>query len=352
MTNPARKFFFWFLALTLVLACAPLSVTPVPPLDPNAINTMIVETSAAALTKTVEAVPSTPTAAPTLRNTFTPEPTFTNVPVIVFPTGTPIERLQYFRVKHDNQLAIYDYKSRTGAKDWNGVDKFTPEVVPMFVAPKFGVGTHRTIVDGSWEVYIDALNNNDKKKIGYLKLDNSGLFNSTGFPKLESLTMGGNVITLLEIQGDFGRVNTINYQNPGALKDIDYFTRPDLVHKFVVVGWKNDTKTTFWVNTPQGPIFWPLVSSIDIWIPLDRIEPFPSLPRVVTANTTQEIKRTPSKDGAETGLELADGEFIRIVKYYPSGPDVWALTSSGRWIALLLDRKFLTDWTMETVPPP
>lgn len=340
------------MALMFVLACVPSAVTPVPPLDPNAINTMIVQTSDAALTQTSEAVPSTPTAVPTLKSTFTPEPTFTNVPAIIFPTGTPIERAQYFRVKHDNQLEIYNYRSRTGAKDWNGYDEFTPEVVPLFVAPKAGTGTHRTIVDGTWEVYIDALNNNDKKKLRYLKLNNSGLFNSTGFPNLESLTMGGNVITILEIQGGFGRVNTINYKNPGVLKDVDYFTRPDLVHKFVVVAWENSTKTTYWVNTPQGSIYWPLVSSADVWIPLDRIEPFPSLPRVVTANTTQDIRRTPSKDGVETGLELAIGESIRIVKYYPSGPDVWGMTPTGSWIALLLDRKFLTDWVMDTVPPP
>ncbi|MDX1378983.1 MAG: hypothetical protein R3307_09055 [Anaerolineales bacterium] len=352
MRNTAGRFFFWSLALILILACVPFTVTPVPPLDPNAINTMIVQTSDAALTNTLEAVPPPSTLAPTLRSTFTPEPTFTNVPVIVFPTITPIQRLQYFRVKHDNQLAIYDYKSRTGAKDWTGINKLTPEVVPLFVAPRTGVGTNRTRVDGTWEVYIDALNNNHEKKLRYLKKDNSGLFNSSGFPMLESLTMGGNIITIVEIQGGYGKVNTINYENPGVLKDVNYITRPDLVHKFVVVAWKNDTKTTYWINPPQGETFWPLVSSRDVWIPLERIEPFPTLPRVVTAITTQDIRTTPSKDGPKTGLELVEGESIRIVDYYPSGPDVWGRTSSGRWIALLLNREFLTDWEMDTVPPP
>jgi hypothetical protein len=340
------------MTLMLIMACVPAAVTPVPPLDPHAINTMIVQTSEAALTRTLEAIPPTLTASPTLRSTFTPESTFTNVPSIIFPTVTPVQRLQYFRVKHDNQLAIYDFKSRTAAKDWHGIDKFTPEVVPLFVGPRTGVGTHRTIVDGTWEIYIDALNDNDEKKLRYLKLDNSGLFNSTGFPKLESLTMGGNVITITELQGDWGRVNTIDYVNPGVLKEVNYITRPDLVHKFVVVGWKNDTKTTYWLNTPQGPIYWPLVSSREVWIPLERIEPFPSLPRIVTANSAQEIRRMPSIDGDETGLELAEGEFIRIVDYYPSGPNVWGRTANGSWIALLLNRQYLTDWKMETVPPP
>lgn len=351
MRVSGQKIFLWSMVLLLMLACVPSALTPVPPLDPHAINTYIAQTADAASNQTQEAIPSTLTFTPTLRSTFTPEATFTTVPAIIFPTSTPIQNKQYFRVKHDNQLAIYDYRSRTAADNWSGINLFTPEVVPLFVGPNTSYGTNRTIVDGNWEIYIDALNNNDKKKLRYLKLDNSGLFNSTGFPKLESLTMGGNVITLAEIQGSMGRVNTIDYQNPGVLKDVDYVTRPDLVHKFVVVGYKKSTNTTYWLNTPQGPIYWPLVSSSAVWIPLDRIEPFPSLPRVVTANTTQEIRKDPSKDGAKTGKELAEGEFIRIVDYYPSGPNVWARVNGG-WIALLLNREYLTDWRMDTVPPP
>ena len=352
MTYSAKKVFFWFIALILIMACVPSVATPVPPLDPNAINTYIAQTADAASIQTQEALPPTLTFTPTLRSTFTPEPTFTNVPSIIFPTSTPIQRKQYFRVKHDNQLAEYNYQSRTAAKDWQGFDEFTPEAVPLFAGPNKTYGTHRTIVDGSWEVYMDALNGNDKKKLRYLKLDNSGLFNDTGFPKLESLTMGGNIITLAELQGGFGRVNTIDYKSPGALKDVNYITRPDLVHKFVVVAWNKKNKTTYWVNTPQGSIYWPLVASANVWISLDRIEPFPTLPRVVTAVASQEIRRTPSKDGTKTGTELAEGEFIRIVEYYPSGPDVWGRVSGGGWIALLLNREFLTDWRMETVPPP
>ena len=226
--SSAKKVFFWFITLALVMACAPSVAAPVPPLDPNAINTYIVQTADAASRQTQEALPPTLTFTPTLRSTFTPEPTFTNVPSIIFPTSTPIQRKQYFRVKHDNQLAQYNYQSRT-AENWDGHDEFTPEVVPLFAGPNRSYGTHRTIVDGSWEIYIDALNGNDKKKLRYLKLDNSGLFNGAGFPKLESLTMGGNVITLAELQGDMGRVNTIDYKSPGALKDVNYVTRPDLV---------------------------------------------------------------------------------------------------------------------------
>lgn len=352
MTITGKKFILWSMALVLILACAPSMVTPVPPLDPNAINTSIVQTAEAASIRTQEAIPPTATITSTPRSTFTPEPTYTTVPVIVFPTLTPVQRVGYFRVKHDSQLAIYDYKSRTAAKDWIGVDLFTPEVVPLFIQPALAIGTHRTIVNGTWEVYIDALNGNNKQKLRYLKADNTALFNSAGFPKLESLTMGGNVITLLEIQGGWGRVNTINYTNPGALKEVNYATRPDLVHKFVVVAWKKDTKTTYWVNPPVGELYWPLVASRDVWIQMERLEPFPTLPMVVTAKTTQKIRESPGLDGEETGSEFSEGESGRIVEYHPAGSNVWGRLSGGGWIALLLHWKYPTDWSMATLPPP
>jgi len=352
MTNTGKKYFLWFMTFILILACAPSMVTPIPPLNANAINTYIAQTADAASTRTQEAIPPTTTFTSTPRNTFTPEPTSTTIPTIDFPSPTPIRRLQYFRVKHDSQLAIFDYRSRTAANDWIGVDLFTPEVVPLFIQPKLSIGTHRTIVDGSWEVYIDILNGNNEKKLRYLKAKDTALFNTSGFPKLESLTMGGNIITLREINNGWGRVNTISYESPGALKNVDYVTRPDLVHKFVVVAWDKKTRSTFWVNPPPGDMYWPLVVSRDVWIQMERLEPFPILPMVVTAKKTQVIRKTPSTEGAETGEEFSEGDSGQIVEYYPSASNVWGRLSGGGWIALVLNWKYLTDWSMATLPPP
>lgn len=347
-----RTVLLWILASLLMTACMPSAVAPIPTLDSNAIGTFIVQTAQAASTQTQAAIPPTPTITPTLRSTFTPEPTATAVPVIIFPTLTPIQRVQYFRVKHDSQLARYDYKSRTAAKDWGGINLFTPETVPLFVLPSEGSGTHRTVVDGNWETYINFLNNNNEKKLRYLKANDTALFNGAGFPQLESLTMGGNVITLTEIQNGWGKVKTIDYVNPGKLREIDYFTRPDLVHKFVVVGYNRDTKATFWINPPHGAIYWPLVSSRPVWISLERLEPFPILPMTVKAKVTQPIRKTPAENGEETGFVLEEGDSARIVEYYPSGSNVWGRIAGGGWIALVLNWKYPTDWSMETLPPP
>ena len=104
------------------------------------------------LTATVTATP---------RNTATPVPSFTPAGPYLYPTASPILQYQYYRVKHDDQLALYNYKSRTFDDNSEGLRKQTPEVVPLLVAPKEGVGTDRTIVGGAWELFINAINDND-----------------------------------------------------------------------------------------------------------------------------------------------------------------------------------------------
>ena len=353
MTVPNKKILIWLTFVLLILACAPATVTPVPTLDPNSINFVIAQTANAALTQTAAARPviettSTVASAPT----FTPESTFTSVPLIVLSSPTTIPRTQYFRVKHDSQLARYNYQSRTANSDWGGLGAQTPETVPLFVAPKLASGTHRTVVNGNWEIYINALNNNSEKKLRFLKSDSTALFNGAGFPQLESLTMGGNVITLDEVLGSWGRVHTIDYVDPGTLKEVDYVTRPDLVHKFVVVGWSRRSKQTYWATTPQGDIYWPLVASKPIWIEMERLEAFPVLPMDVTAATTQKIRKEPKIDSPLNGRELKVGEIGRIMEYYPSASNVWGKLQEGGWVALLLYGQYPTTWGMATIPPP
>ena len=192
MTIPGKKLLLWSLSLVLILSCAPAAITPAPTLDPNSINLLIAQTANAAFTQTAVAIPvfvSTPTVISI--PTFTPESTFTPVPLIVLSSPTTLPRTQYFRVKHDSQLALYNFQSRTAAADWGHPGEQTPEVVPLFVDPKVASGTNRTTVDGNWEIYINALNHNNARKLRFLKAPDTALFNGAGFPQLESLTMGG-----------------------------------------------------------------------------------------------------------------------------------------------------------------
>jgi hypothetical protein len=223
--------------------------------------------------------------------------------------------------------------------------------VPLFLAPKETAGTGRTTVDGAWEFFINALNENDEGKLRYLKSSGTALFNNAGFPQMESLTMGGNIITLDQIQGGWGRVSTLDYGSPPNADSVNYTTRPDLVHKFVVVGWRRSSKSTIIVNPPRGDIYYPLVSRRPVWIQMDRLEAFPPLPMDITINSDVYVQSTPGPSIEKTELQLSAGDSATLIDYYPSGSNVWGRIRTG-WIPLLLDPQYLTSWTMETIPPP
>jgi hypothetical protein len=228
----------------------------------------------------------------------------------------------------------------------------TAEVVPLLVLPKERSGTDRTRLSGGWEVFIDALNNNDDDKLRYLKSKGTALFNTSGFPQLESLTMGGNIVRLDEIRGSWGRVRTMDYSMPPSAAAVNYFTDPDLVHKFVVVGWRRSTKSTILVKPPKGDLYWPLVTRRPVWIQMERLEAFPILPLEVTANADLYFQTTPGPNLEKTGRKLTAGQSAKVIAYQPAGPNVWGRLPNGRWIPLLYGGQYLTSWTMETVPPP
>ncbi len=352
-----KRSLIWFTLLVLILACAPLAPTPIPPLNPNDINLFIKQTADAASIQTLAALPTstfTPTFTATPANTYTPEPTLTPIQTFVLATPTKAQTVQFFRVKHDTQLEIYNYRARTAGEEWTYSQ--AAEVVPLLAAAKNGSATQRTTINKPWEAYMDALNGFDRGKLIYLKGTETALFNGAGFPQLESLTMGGNILTLNEIQGNWGRVNTMDYGSPGSAETDNYTTRPDLVHKFVVVVWSRKSKSTYWVNPPKGDVYWPLVSNHTLWIQMDRLEPFPFLPMLVTATTEQDIMKEPKSGSESTGKTLAVGESVTITQYYPSGSSVWARLQSGRWITLFRYTKagptYFTSWKMETLPPP
>ena len=357
MTASKIKLLIWFTSLTLIVGCVPsfATPTPIPPLDSNSINLIIAQTADAASAQTLAAMPpptSTVTLTLTPRSTLTPDPTFTVVPTFLFPTSTPVVRFEYYRVKHDHQLAMYRYKSRTEDGNSEGMLRQTAEVVPLFVLPKEGSGTDRTRLSGGWEVFIDALNNNDYDKLRYLKSTGTALFNTSGFPQLESLTMGGNVVRLEEIRGAWGQVRTMDYNEPPNAAEFNYFTNPDLVHKFVVVGWRRSTKTTILVKPPKGDLYWPLVTKRPVWIQMERLEKFPALPLEVTATIDLYIQTTPGPTIDKTGRQLAAGQSVSVIAYQPAGPNVWGRLQNGRWIPLLYGGQYFTSWKMETVPPP
>ncbi len=346
------------IALILAPACSPPASLSAPPIaDANAIQLYIQQTAAAAATQTQNAQPFasvTPTITFTPRSTFTLEATATFMPPLEAQSLPSQPNVQYYRIKHDNQLAMYNYTSRTQGADWR-YPKQTPEIAQLMPDPSTKAGTFRTELNSAWEKYMDELNNNNFKKLHYLKRDDIALFNWRGFPFLDSLTMGGNIIVVETIQNGWGRVKTLDFDQPPSADKVNYMTDPDLVHKFVLVTWNPTTKRTLWVETPHGPIYWPFVTGKPAWIQMELLEPFPTLPRSITATVTQPFRVEPKADSALSKFDFTQGNSAMLLQYYPSGSDVWGLLDNGRWISLFRYTKdgptYFTTWFMETLPP-
>jgi hypothetical protein len=252
---------------------------------------------------------------------------------------------------------MFNYKSRTFDQSLANNRLQTPETVPLYVLPKLTSGTARTTISAPWEALMDALNNYNQGDLGYLKGREIALFNTAGFPQMQSLTMGGNIITLDETQGSWGKVHTLDYGSPPSAAEVNYVTRPDVIHKFVVVGWKKDSKTTVIVYPPRGDLYWPLVTKRPVWIQMERLERFPGPPFIVTAKRDLFIQPEPGPNIEETRFKIKEGQPVKIIQYYPSGSNVWGRTQTGGWIPLLWYTvngapKYYTTWQMETLPPP
>ena len=94
MQTYKKKVLLWFVALALVMACAPAFATPFPTADPGSINTFIALTANAAASQTSAVLPTntpTETLTPTPENTSTPSltPTSTFIFVLSSPTAIP-----------------------------------------------------------------------------------------------------------------------------------------------------------------------------------------------------------------------------------------------------------------------
>jgi hypothetical protein len=207
-------------------------------------------------------------------------------------------------------------------------------------------------MSGAWETYLNLLNENDERKLKYLKSPITALFNTAGFPQMESLAMGGNIVTLDEIRGDWARVHTMEYGGPPNAATVNYFTRPDLVHKFVIVGWRKSSRITTLSNPVQGAIYYAFVSNRPVWVQMDRLESFPILPMEITANTDLYVQPEPGPKIEETQLQFFEGKSTTLLAYYPSGSDVWGRIQYGGWIPLIYRGRYYTSWSMATVPPP
>ena len=179
-----------------------------------------------------------------------------------------------WRVRGDEELSRFDYHSRTLMQDWAYLEQ-TPSV---FRFDRYAADPTLWKVDITPLLAdIDRINNFAAKdnRRNYLFSGGTALFNGNSFPRQTYLTMSGNMLAGVGIEGRFLKFATIK-----PTDDVSSYTRethPQFVHRWDIVTadkQPDGSWITNHVNTPHGDLFWFLCSRDGHgYIPLELVAP-------------------------------------------------------------------------------
>lgn len=188
----------------------------------------------------------------------------------------PVSDKPLWVVRGDEELAEFNFMSRTGAPDWGFLAQ-TPSVFRF--ENKFFDVTKRDPTDFKVDISpLDAeirrLNEHNEKKIARLFAKGTALFNS-GFPKQGYLVMSSNILKEVEVVGGLLKFSTVTPQT-----DVSQFTRES--HPWFVMRWdlvtlkkENGKTVTKHIIDKTGEIYWFLCTKEGTgFIPLRWVKPF------------------------------------------------------------------------------
>jgi hypothetical protein len=214
--------------------------------------------------------------------------------------------------------------------------------------------------------YIKRLNVSagSTKPWEYISRPNAGIFNYTRKPDgsmdiewyengrkpvLNTVGFDGNIVNVTEIKGKIGLIEAIDVNKYVPL--YTYLERPDLVHQFTAV-----TKHGRLYKAGNGiTVYVPLLTRFQSALPLEILEPFPTLPMYVKVEWASGLNRRKSPSvNSEKLNAFPQGRQLLVKEYRPRGAEVWGKMNGG-FICLYtptLQNPYSTSWKMVTSPPP
>jgi len=214
--------------------------------------------------------------------------------------------------------------------------------------------------------YLRRLNSSggNTKAWQFIRVPNAGIFNYTraadgsidyGWyengrkPMLNTVGFDGNVVNVIDIKERVAWIESIDVKKYVPL--YTYLDRPDLVHQFTAV---NSGGRLFKAGNGLT-VYVPLLTRSQSALPLEILEPFPSLPLKVRVEWPSglNIRKLPSTTSKKIRA-LPFGQEMIIQEYQPRGAEVWAKLITG-YICLYTPTQqnpFSTTWKMVTTPPP
>lgn len=163
-----------------------------------------------------------------------------------------------WRIKRDEELAEYNYMSRTGAETWT-LNPQTPSVFRFYPLMKEGAGDFRVHMEPLAPALfaLNGENSLDDPKISYLVADNSGLYNATGWDLQAYISTSDNLLMGRLVNGwlEFETLTPGSY-----VAGMTHDTHPQFVHSFDIVGI-TAYGLTYHTIPPPGVIYYYLTTN-------------------------------------------------------------------------------------------
>jgi hypothetical protein len=177
----------------------------------------------------------------------------------------PVDLERRWRVRSDNELAEFGFTMRRG---YGG--RQTPAVFRFAEQPENKPGDHRVRV-AAWEQFIRELNLWDKGKWSQLTGPATGLFNVTGWDKLQLLITSSNLLCG-EPVGGFLRFTTLKLTELASAAGMTYASHPCKIQRVKMVGKRADG-SVYLADTNQGPVDCPVITKSGVgYIALRYVE--------------------------------------------------------------------------------
>lgn len=261
----------------------------------------------------------------------------------------------YARCKADQHTAWWGYKPRSSHRDWHTRDrKGNWRIPPATVSLSKHAAGHskdRFRMPKNWLDYVAAINGGKKSRRFRALMRKAGGWNNVGSasnPQIESLSWWGSVVEIRGVSERYAKIKCFNFKDdPPDPKAYNYESHPELVHQFTAIS----NKGKMYLLGRGYRSYSILLARGDLYVPLDRIEIFPPLPRMESITIgLLNIRENPTLRSKRLG-QYKRGEEVKILEYAVRGPSVWGRTDKG-WIAIGLasDSRRFTTWGMQTIP--
>ena len=160
--------------------------------------------------------------------------------------------------------------------------KTLPDTTVFNDRPAIGKGPGFRLND--WVDFMHELNPGDNE-YRFVTAPHTGWVNAVweepGYPLAESLSMGGNLVDVIDQIGRFSRINGLPFSSPSFAEGMTYESHPAFIHKFSCI-------------TPGGglrkpssglDVYYPVLSRGELWIETGRLDftlttepPIPPMP--------------------------------------------------------------------------